>query len=332
MSNLRALAHTRVRPTGLGCMNVTHGYSSFPDRDDAVALFRAAVDAGVDHFDTATLYGHGASEELLGEALGSRRDEVFLASKCGLRRNERGETVVDGEPASIKRQAEASLRRLGTETIDLYYLHRLDRKIPIEESVGALGELVSEGKIRSIGLSEVSVATLQRAESVHHIAAVQNEYSLATRNPELGMLAACRENGTAFVAFSPLSRALLTGTLDRPWELPEADIRSFMPRFSAENYPRNLRLVDALRPIAASAGVTLAQLALAWVHAQGEHVLSIPGTAKLDHLIENSGADDVELDDTAVAACSALIDQTTIQGARYTDGQQASVDSEVFAV
>ncbi|MCO1339695.1 aldo/keto reductase [Kocuria polaris] len=331
MSQQRALAHARVRPTGLGCMNVTHGYSSFPSRDDAVALFRAALDVGVDHFDTATLYGHGASEELLGEALGNRRDEVFLASKCGLRRNERGETVIDGEPASIKRQAEASLRRLGTETIDLYYLHRLDRKIPIEESVGALGELVSEGKIRSIGLSEVSVATLQRAESVHHVAAVQNEYSLATRNPELGMIEACRENGTAFVAFSPLSRALLAGTLERPWELPESDIRSFMPRFTSENYPQNLRLVDALRPIAEAVGISLAQLALAWVHAQGEHVLSIPGTAKRDHLIENSWADDVVLDAETVAACSAIIGQTTIHGARYTEGQQASVDSEVFA-
>ncbi|GHD10296.1 aldo/keto reductase [Zhihengliuella salsuginis] len=330
MSQQRALAHARVRPTGLGCMNVTHGYSSFPSRDDAVGLFRAALDAGVDHFDTATLYGHGASEELLGEALGNRRDEIFLASKCGLRRTEEGQTVVDGEPASIKRQAEASLRRLGTDVIDLYYLHRLDRRVPIEDSVGALAELVDEGKIRSIGLSEVSVATLERAEAVHHIAAVQNEYSLATRNPELGMLDTCRDNGTTFVAFSPLSRAMLAGTLERPWELPAADIRSFMPRFTAENYPGNMLLVDALRPIADGHGITLAQLALAWVHAHGDHVVSIPGTADRGHLLENSGADDVVLDDAAVAACSEIVNQATISGARYTDGQQSTIDSEDF--
>ncbi|MBG6085277.1 aldo/keto reductase [Zhihengliuella flava] len=312
-------------------MNVTHGYSSFPDRRDGVRLFQKAVEAGVDHFDTATLYGHGVSEELVGEALGGRRDEIFLASKCGLRRTEDGRTVVDGEPASIKRQAEASLRRLGTDAVDLYYLHRLDPNVPVEESVGALAELVQEGKIRSIGLSEVSVETLKRAEAVHHIAAVQNEFSLATRNPELGMLDACRELGTTFVAFSPLSRALLTGTLHEPWTLPQADIRSFMPRFSAENFPANASLVAQLQPIADRVGATLAQLALAWVHAHGEHVISIPGTARRDHLLENLGADALELDAETVAACSAIVNRHTVHGARYTEGQQSTIDSEVFA-
>lgn len=331
MTSRRALAHGTVRPTGLGCMNVTHGYSSFPDRRDAVRLFREAVDAGVDHFDTATLYGHGVSEELVGEALDGRRDGIFLASKCGLRRTDDGQTVVDGDPASIKRQAEASLQRLGTDAVDLYYLHRLDPGVPIEESVGALAELVQEGKIRSIGLSEISVATLKRAEAVHHIAAVQNEFSLATRNPELGMLDACRELGTTFVAFSPLSRALLTGTLHEPWKLPQTDIRSFMPRFSPENYPVNAELVAQLRPIAERVGATLAQLALAWVHAHGEHVVSIPGTARRDHLLENLGADAIRLDEATVAECSAIVNRHTVRGTRYTEGQQSTIDSEEFA-
>jgi len=329
---MRDLAGTMVRPLGLGCMNLSHGYSKFPSYADGAALLRHALDAGVDHFDTATLYGRGCNEELLGAALGKRRDEFFLASKCGLEIPAPGERGrVDGRPETIRAQAEASLNRLGTSYIDLYYLHRLDPSVPVEESVGALADLVSEGAIGAIGLSEVSAATLRRAWAEHPIAAVQNEYSLATRNSELGMLETCRELGTAFVAFSPLSRAFLTGTLRDPSSLPANDMRHAMPRFSAENYPANLELVDQLQAIAQRLDATCAQLALAWVLAQGEHVHAIPGTTSIEHLDENLGAESVALDEATLAEVGALINSETVHGARYNAGQQRTIDTEEFA-
>lgn len=329
---MRYLAGTRVRPLGLGCMNLSHGYSNFPTYAEGAALLRHALDAGVDHFDTATLYGRGCNEELLGAALGKRREEFFLASKCGLEIPAPGQRGrIDGRPETIRAQAEASLNRLGTSYIDLYYLHRLDPSVPVEESVGALADLVSEGAIGAIGLSEVSAATLRRAAAEHPIAAVQNEYSLATRNSELGVLETCRELGTAFVAFSPLSRAFLTGMLRDPASLPENDLRHVLPRFSAENYPANLELVDQLQAVAQRLGTTCAQLSLAWVLAQGEHVHAIPGTTSIEHLDENLGAGSVVLDEATLAEVGTLVNNETIHGARYNAGQQRTVDTEEFA-
>ncbi|WP_417215435.1 aldo/keto reductase [Arthrobacter sp.] len=328
----RNLAGTMVRPLGLGCMNLSHGYSNFPSYADGAELLRHALDAGVDHFDTATLYGKGCNEELLGAALGKRRDEFFLASKCGLEIMAPGERGrIDGRPETLRAQAEASLNRLGTDYIDLYYLHRLDPEVPVEESVGALGDLVAEGAIGAIGLSEVSAATLRRAAAEHPIAAVQNEYSLATRNSELGLLEACRELGTAFVAFSPLCRAFLTGTLRDPQALPEKDMRHSMPRFSAENYPANLELLAQVEAIASRLGVTCAQLSLAWVLAQGEHVHAIPGTTNQAHVDENLGAGEVVLDEATLAELGGIINSATMHGARYNAAQQRTIDTEEFA-
>lgn len=329
---MRRLADTMVRPLGLGCMNLSHGYSRFPSVAEGAALLRHALDAGVNHFDTATLYGRGCNEELVGAALGKRRDDVFLASKCGLEIPAAGARGrVDGRPETIRAQAEASLNRLGTDFIDLYYLHRLDRQVPVEESVGALADLVAEGAIGAIGLSEVSAATLYRAAAEHPIAAVQNEYSLATRNSELGLLEACRDLGTAFVAFSPLCRAFLTGTLTHPQSLPADDMRRSMPRFSEENYPANLELLDAFARVAGRLNITCAQLALAWVLAQGDHVHAIPGTTSIEHLDENLGAEDITLDAATIAEVGGIINTGTMHGPRYNPGQQGTIDTEEFA-
>ncbi|GAA4380750.1 aldo/keto reductase [Paeniglutamicibacter cryotolerans] len=327
----RLLGTTPVNPLGFGAMNLVHGYSHFPGERDAAALLHAALDAGVDHLDTATLYGGGRSEELIGTHLAHRRGEYFLASKGGLSIGE-GRAMIDGRPATLTGQIDASLKALQTEHIDLYYLHRLDPAVPIEESVGALADAVTAGKIGGIGLSEVSVATLQRAHAVHPIMAVQNEYSLATRNPELGMLDACARLGTAFVSFSPLYRALLTGALRTIEDLPAGDMRHHMPRFRAENLRANLALVDAFGTLATSLETTPAALALAWVLAQGEHVHVIPGTTSAPHLTENMGAADLVLDAAALAAADALINQDTIAGRRYSSHQFRSIDSEDFDV
>jgi len=326
----RELAGKRLNPLGFGAMNITHGYSGFPDDEQAGRLLNRVLDAGVDHLDTATLYGGFRSERLIGRYLAERRGEYFLASKGGLSLVE-GRGRIDGRPETLRAQVDASLGRLRTEHIDLYYLHRLDPKVPVAESVGALAEAVHAGKIGGIGLSEVSVATLRAAHRVHPIAAVQNEYSLATRNPELGMLQACAELGVGLVAFSPLYRGYLSGNLREVDSLPESDMRRHMPRFSAQNYPRNLRLVDRLAGLAAELGTTAAALSLAWVLAQGEHVHAIPGTKRADHFEENLGALDLELSAEQVARAGAIINQDTIAGPRYSAQQQRSIDSEDFA-
>ena len=239
----RVLAGQKVNALGYGAMNIVHGYSNFPTPEATGRLLNEVLDAGVNHIDTATLYGGRRSEELIGEHLKHRRDEYFLASKGGLSLVD-GRSVIDGRPELLLAQVDASLQQLQTDRIDLYYLHRLDPKVPVEESVGALAQAVAAGKIGGIGLSEISAATLRKAHAVHPIDAVQNEYSLATRNPEIAMLDACAELGTAFVAFSPLYRGYLSGNLRDIESLPEKDIRHFMPRFRTENYPQNLVLVD----------------------------------------------------------------------------------------
>ncbi|MGM7669548.1 aldo/keto reductase [Microbacterium sp. A93] len=329
LSTPRALAGRTVRPVGLGCMNLNHGYSDFPTEEDATALIHTALDAGVDHFDTATLYGSGRNEELVGRALGTHRKEVFLASKGGLTGATREKAGgVDGRPETLKLQVEDSLRRLGTDFIDLYYLHRLDRQVPVEDSAGALAELIQSGKIGAYGLSEVSAATLERAHAVHPVAAVQNEYSLWTRNPEWGLLDACRRTGTTLVAFSPVGRAFLTGALQDPAALPAGDMRHRMPRFSAEHYPANRALLEPLRAEAERLGATPASLSIAWLLAQGPEVLAIPGTTSAAHLAEDRAAEQVVLSVRDVARVGAIINHATVHGHRYAESQRATIDTE----
>lgn len=318
-----------VAAIGLGCMNLSHAYGTPPTAADSEVLLLAALAAGVTYFDTAAMYGFGANEELIGRVLKPHRREILLASKCGLTGVD-GQRVIDGRPDTLKRTCDQSLRRLQTDVIDLYYLHRWDKRVPIEESVGALSDLVRAGKVRAIGLSEVSAATLRRGHAEHPITAVQNEYSLWTRNPELGGLAACKEIGAAFVAFSPLARRYLTGTLRDVSGFEEKDIRRAMPRFSAENYAANLTLLDGYAAIAHEVGCTQAQLALAWVLARGDHIVPIPGTTRVDHLRENVAAMDVVLDASTIARLDALINQRTVAGPRYNATTQTEIDTEEF--
>lgn len=331
----RRIANLEVSAIGLGCMNLSHAYGTPPSPEQGERVLLAALDAGVTLFDTAALYGFGANEELVGRVLAPHRQKITLCSKGGMAgvKGEDGVTrrVIDGRPATLRRNCEDSLRRLRTDVIDLYYLHRWDKQVPIEDSVGELSRLVESGKVRAIGLSEVSAATLRKAHAVHPIAAVQTEYSLWTRNPEIAVLAACRELGAAFVAFSPLARAFLTGRLTDVSGLDAKDIRRPMPRFSAEHYPRNLALLPAFEALAREAGCTPAQLALAWLLAQGEDIVPIPGTTSLEHLHEDLAAADLKLPADAIARAGELINQRTVSGPRYPAQATQEVDTEEFA-
>lgn len=317
-----------TRRIGLGCMNVSHAYGPRPGEADAVRLINEALDAGYDHLDTAALYGGGKNEALLGKAVMHRRSEFCLASKCGLFLNEEGKKTLDGRPETIRRLCEASLKRLGTEVIDLYYLHRLDPNVPIEESVGTMGDLVREGKVRELGLSEVSARTLRRAHAEHPIAAVQTEYSLWTRNAEIAVIPACEELGITFVAFSPLARGYLGGELTDLSHLPETDIRLKMPRFSAENYPKNLALLEPMRNLAESLDVTPAQLALAWMLHRSPSIVAIPGTTRTAHMKDNLAAEAVTLNDDIAGQLDDLINTRTVYGPRYATAQFSEIDTE----
>jgi len=330
----RQLGPFTVSAIGLGCMNICHAYGAPVSEAQAERLLLAALDAGVTHFDTAALYGFGASETLVGKVLGAHRAKFTLASKCGMQGVDvAGDgklvRVIDGRPATIKATCEAALQRLRTDVIDLYYLHRWDKSVPIEESVGALADLVRAGKIRAIGLSEVSAATLRRAHAVHPIAALQTEYSLWTRNPEIAVLQACRELGVSFVAFSPVARGFLCGPLDVA-AFDAKDIRRTMPRFSPENHARNQALLPAYNALAAEVGCTPAQLAIAWLLHQGDDILPIPGTTNVDHLMDDLGAADVRLSPEVLARLDALINPHTVAGDRYSDQANREVDTEVF--
>lgn len=327
--NKRRIGPFEVSALGLGCMNLSHGYGKPPPDEAAQAVLREALALGVDFFDTAALYGFGANEELVGRTLAADREKFVLASKCGLHGVD-GKRVVDGRPETIRWSCEQSLKRLRTDRIDLFYLHRWDRKVPIEDSVGAMAELVRAGKVRAIGLSEVSAATLKRAHAVHPIAALQTEYSLWTRNPEIAVLEACREIGAALVAFSPLARGYLGGELRDPATLEATDMRRSMPRFEPANYAVNLKPLAGFTALAAQRGITPAQLALAWVLSRGEHVLAIPGTTKITHLRDNLGAAGLALDADTLAQLDALINRHSIVGGRYDAAAQAGVDTEEF--
>jgi len=317
-----------VGAIGLGCMSLSHAYGEPPADADAARLLHHALDVGYTLLDTASVYGLGHNETLIGQTLKPRRDEFILASKCGLGPNAEGRRELTGRPEDIRRTCEDSLRRLQVEIIDLYYLHRLDRRVPVEDSVGTLGDLVRAGKIRAVGLSEVGAETLRRAHAEYPIAALQSEYSLWTRNPEVATLSACEDLGIAFVAFSPVGRGLLTGTPPIPDRFRSGDIRTDMPRFHGEAWAANLKLQDQLSGIAARAGCTPAQLAIAWTLSRGAHVLPIPGTGNLDHMVENAEADAVTLSPTTLEELETVINARTVTGARYSAAAQATVDTE----
>jgi aryl-alcohol dehydrogenase-like predicted oxidoreductase len=330
--NARKLGPFEVSTIGLGCMSMSHAYGTPPPPEAAATVLRKALDLGYTHVDTAALYGFGANETLIGNALSDRRKEFVLASKGGMFRNAQGQREIDGHPEVIKKTCEDSLTRLRTDVIDLYYLHRWDKRLPIEESVGALADLVAQGKVRTIGLSEVSASTIRKAHRVHPISAVQTEYSLWTRNAEVAVLQACKELGITFVAFSPLARGFLTGELRDVSALPPKDIRLAMPRFQREHFARNLGLLDGLSNIARQNGCTMAQIALAWLLAQGEHIIPIPGTTRIDHLEENMGAVAVRLSDRTVETLNAVINPSTVSGARYNAATLPEIDTEELGV
>src|SRR6478735_4953916 len=295
----RRLGPFSVSAIGLGCMNLSHAYGQPPSAEQGERVLLAALDEGVTLFDTAALYGFGANETLVGRVLRPHRQRFTLASKGGLAGVAGDDGVVrraiDGRPETLRRNCEDSLRRLQTDVIDLYYLHRWDKKVPIEESVGALSRLVEQGKVRTLGLSEVSAQTLRRAHAVHPITAVQTEYSLWSRNAEIAVLAACRELGVTFVPFSPVARGFLCDAVHDVSAFDPKDIRRTMPRFEPANYAENLKLLPGYKALAQEAGCTPAQLALAWLLHQGQDLIPIPGTTSVPHLKEDLGAADVKL-------------------------------------
>ena len=325
----RRLGRFDVSAVSLGCMSLSHAYGTPPPAAESARLLNEALDLGYTMLDTAALYGFGANETLIGEAIGHRRDEYVLASKCALHGVE-GKRELTNDPAKLKKSCEDSLRRLKTDVIDLYYLHRYDKLTPLEDSVGALADLVAEGKVKEIGLSEVSADTLRKAHAVHPIAAVQSEYSLWTREPEIAVLETCRDLGAAFVAFSPLARGFLAGGLRDVAALGDRDLRRNMPRFYPDNYTRNLRLLDDFGALADAAGCTMGQLALAWLLHTDKNVVPIPGTTRRTHLAENFVAGSVTLDAGTVAAAADLINRHTVAGARYIASTQAEIDTEQF--
>jgi len=325
----RQLGHNGpfVSSLGLGCMSMSEGYG-LPDAAEAMATLHRALDLGVNFLDTADVYGPHTNELLVGQAIRERRAEVVVATKFGFVSDpeKTRDRPIDGRPEYVHRACEASLRRLGIETIDLYYLHRVDPQVAIEETIGAMSRLVENGKVRYLGVSEVSSATLRRAHATHPITAVQSEYSLWTRDPEeSGVLAASRELGIGFVPFSPLGRGFLTGAIRSPDDFEADDFRRGNPRFQGENFARNLRLVDEVKRLASTKGCTPAQLALAWILTRGEHVVPIPGTRHRTKLEENLGAVEVEPDPRELAAIDAIFPAGAVAGPRYQDSLMALV-------
>ncbi|WP_407529256.1 aldo/keto reductase [Methylobacterium oryzisoli] len=319
-----------VSALGLGCMGMSFAYGGQPQAD-SIATLRRAVDLGITFFDTAEVYGPFENEELVGNALAPVRDRVVIATKFGFRISDEGKgpermVGVDSRPEHVRAVCDASLKRLGVDVIDLFYQHRVDPTVPIEDTVGAMADLVRAGKVRALGLSEASAATIRRAHAVHPIAAVQSEYSLWSREPEAEVLPVCRELGIGFVPYSPLGRGLLTGAIRDRESLGADDFRRRLPRFQAENLAANQRLLDALAAMAAAKGVTAAQLALAWVLHRGDFIVPIPGARRISHLEENAAAASVTLSADDLAAIDHALPPEAVSGSRYTDAALALVD------
>ncbi|MGD8377564.1 MAG: aldo/keto reductase [Acidobacteriota bacterium] len=326
--NSRTLGNTSIHVSaiGLGCMGMSEFYGR-ADEEDCLRTLHHALDLGINFLDTADMYGPFANEKLVGKALRDRRDKAVIATKFGVRRGEDGSWLgISGKPEYVRSACDASLRRLGVNTIDLYYQHRVDREVPIEDTVGAMAGLVQAGKVRFLGLSEASVPTLRRAHAVHPVAALQTEYSLWSRDPEDGLLAACDELGITFVAYSPLGRGFLTGKVQDPEELDEDDFRRRAPRFSGENLNKNLELVHRIEKLAAARGCTPAQLSLAWLLNKHENMVPIPGTTKRERLEEDAAASEIRLTAKDIAEIEAAAPPGAAAGDRYDAGGMATVN------
>ena len=318
--------HLTVSAIGLGCMGMSHGYGG-QEEADAIRTLHRAVELGVNFFDTAEVYGPFTNEVLVGKGLKPFRDKVIIATKFGFTIGDDAKAArpsgTDSRPEHVRAVAEASLKRLGVDVIDLFYQHRVDPDVPIEETVGALADLVTEGKVRAIGLSEASAATLRRAHAVHPVSALQSEYSLWTRDPEGEILETCRELGSGFVPFSPWGRGFLTGKVQKPEDFGADDFRTTLPRFSAENMAANASLVKLLERMAQEKGITAAQLALAWVLHRGEFIVPIPGARKIPHLEQNIAATDISLTEEEVKTLGELLAPEKFSGKRYSDAVAA---------
>ncbi len=314
-----------VAEIGLGCMGMSEFYGP-TDETESLATIDRALDLGVNLLDTADMYGPYTNEELVGRAIRGRRDEVVLATKFGITRGEDGSRRINGRPDYVRQACDASLRRLGVDHIDLYYQHRVDETVPIEETVGAMGELVAAGKVRYLGLSEAGPDTLRRAAKEHPISALQTEYSLWSRDPEDDILVTCRDLGIGFVAYSPLGRGFLTGAFKSPDDFAEDDYRRHSPRFQGDNFRKNLDLVDEVREIAREKDATPAQLAIAWVLAQGKDIVPIPGTKRRSYLEENVAAAKIHLTPEDLQRINEIAPRGVAAGERYPEAMMASVD------